>query len=271
MRKGRLTMRSIWSGALSFGLIYIPIKLYDATQSHTIDFDLLRRSDHCRIHYAKVCRETGEEIPKEQIVRGYQYRKGEYVVVEDDDFKRANVSKTQTVEIVCFVEQSQVAHKYMEKPYYVEPVKEAKKAYVLLREAMSRSNKAAVARYVMRRREHMALITPEENVMILNNMRFSDELRTYSELDLPQKGSESVSEKELDMAVRLIEQLSEEWKPEQYKDTYYEELKTVLQQKIEGRIPQPEKPQPAPAAVTDLFSRLSESLKVAEQREKKAA
>lgn len=264
-------MRSIWSGALSFGLIYIPIRLYDATKSHTIDFDLLRRADHCRIHYAKVCRETGEEVPKEEIVRGYQYRKGDYVIVEDEDFRRANVHKSQTIDIVSFVDQAEVDQKYMEKPYYLEPVKEAKKAYVLLREALLKSGKAGVARYVMRKREHMALIKPDESVIVLNNMRFADELRAHSELDLPLKGTESVSDKELDMAIRLIEQLSEKWNPQQYKDTYYEELKNVLQQKIEGKVPEPVKPQAAPAAVTDLFSRLSESLRMAQEKERKAA
>lgn len=264
-------MRSIWSGALSFGLIYIPVKLYDATQSHTIDFDLLRKKDHCRIHYAKVCRETGEEIPKEEIVRGYQYTKGEYVIVEEDDFKRASVQKTQTIEIVAFVNQNEIDQKFMEKPYYLEPVKEAKKAYVLLREALLRSGKAGVARYVMRKREHLALIKPESSVIILNNMRFADELRSYSELDLPQTGIQSVSDKELNMAEQLIDQLTEPWNPNQYKDNYYEDLKEVLQQKIKGIPYAPIKPQVAPVAVTDLFSRLSESLKIAKEKEKKAA
>ncbi len=264
-------MRAIWSGALSFGLIYIPVKIYDATKSHTIDFDLLRRSDHCRIHYAKVCRETGEEVPKEEIVRGYQYRKGDYVIVEEEDFARANVHKTQTIDIVSFVDYSEIDHYYMEKPYFLEPVKEAKKAYVLLREALLRSGKAGIARYVMRRREHMALIKPDESVLFLNNMRFADELRSYNELDLPEKGHQSVSEKELEMALKLIDQLTEKWEPQQYKDTYYEDLKALLQQKIEGKIPAPVTPAKAPVAVTDLFSRLSESLKMAQEKEKKAA
>lgn len=264
-------MRSIWSGALSFGLIYIPVKLYDATRTHTIDFDLLRRSDHCKIHYAKVCRETGEEVPKEDIVRGYQYRKGDYVIVDDEDFAKANVQKTQTIEIVSFIDYSEIDHTYLEKPYFLEPVKEAKKAYALLREALLHSGKAGIARYVMRRREHMALIKPDESVLFLNNMRFADELRTYSELDLPQKGIESVSEKELDMALKLIDQLTEKWNPQQYKDTYYEDLKAFLQQKIEGIIPAPVMPQKAPASVTDLFNKLSESLRIAREKEKKAA
>ncbi|HON10985.1 MAG TPA: Ku protein [Chitinispirillaceae bacterium] len=262
-------MRSIWSGALSFGLIYIPVKVYNATKSHQIDFDMLRRSDHCRIRYARVCRETGEEVPFDQIVKGYQYRKGSYVVLEDEDFKRANVRKTQTIDIVAFVNASDIDQKFLEKPYYLEPVKEAKKAYVLLREAMRESGKAGVARFVMRTREHLALIKAEESVVVLNQMRFADELRSSSELDIPAKGNEEVSQRELDLAKKLIEQLSEEWKPEQYHDTYFEDLKEIIKQKVEGSVPEPVKPEEVPQAVTDLFSRLSQSLEMT--KHKKAA
>lgn len=263
-------MRSMWSGALSFGLIYIPVKLYDATRSHTIDFDLLRRSDHCRIHYAKVCRETGEEVPKEQIVRGFEYSKGQYVV-EDEDFRRASVKKSQLIEIVAFVKESEIEPKYLEKPYFLEPVKEAKKAYSLLREALLKSGKAGIARYVMRRREHMALIKASESVILLNNMRFADELRKHDELDLPQKGTDLLTTKELDLAIKLIDQLTETWNPNQYKDTYFEELTSFLHQKIEGKEPQTaEPPSPAPP-ISDLFTRLNQSLELAKHKEKKAA
>lgn len=263
-------MRPIWSGALSFGLIYIPVKLYDATRAHAINFDLLRKNDHCRIGYARVCKETGEEVPYGEIVRGYEYHKGNYVVIDEEDFTRANIHKTQTIDIVAFVNESDIDQKFLEKPYYAEPVKEAGKAYVLLREALIRSGKVGIARYVMRTREHMALVKSQESVIILNQMRFADELRSFSELDLPQKGKERVSERELEMAVHLIEQLTEEWKPEQYKDTYYEDLRKIIQEKVEGRIPEPIKPEPAPSAITDLFSRLSESLEMAKSRKKAA-
>lgn len=265
-------MRAIWSGALSFGLIYIPVKLYDATRSHTIDFDLLRRSDHCRIHYAKVCRETGEEIPKEQIVRGYQYTKGRYVVIEDDDFLKVNVKKTQIVELVAFIDESEIELKYLEKPYFLEPAREAGKAYALLREALLRSGKAGIARYVMRRREHMALIKATESVILLNNMRFADELRGSEELDLPAKGQSQLNEKELDLAIKLIDQLTEKWEPQQYADTYYEELTALLKRRIEGKAEEKraEIPTPEPA-VADLFSRLNQSLELARSKNKKAA
>ncbi|HEX2955654.1 MAG TPA: Ku protein [Chitinispirillaceae bacterium] len=265
-------MRSIWSGALSFGLIYIPVKLYDATRSHTIDFDLLRRSDHCRIHYAKVCRETGEEIPKEQIVRGYQYTNGKYVTIEDDDFLKANVKKSQTIEIAAFIDESEIESSYLEKPYFLEPAREASKAYALLREALLRSGKAGIARYVMRRREHMALIKATESVILLNNMRFADELRSHEELNLPAKGLAQLNEKELDLAIKLIGQLTETWKPQQYNDTYYEELKALLKRKIEGKAEEKGIEISAPeTAITDLFSRLNQSLELARSKNKKAA
>ena len=264
-------MRSIWSGALSFGLIYIPVKLYDGTKSHTIDFDLLRKSDHCRIHYARVCRETGEEVPNSEIVRGYQYRKGEYVILGEDDFKRVNVHKSQTIDIVAFVKATDIDQKYLEKPYYMEPVKEAKKAYALLREALVSSGKAGIARYIMRTREHLALITPDKNILVLNQMRFEDELRSFNELDLPSKGKDNVNERELEMAIQLIEQLSETWEPKKYKDTYYDDLKKIIQEKIEGRMPEPLEVQPIPTGVTDLFNRLSQSLESAKKNSRKAA
>lgn len=263
-------MRSIWSGALSFGLIYIPVKLYDGTESHTIDFDLLRKSDHCRIHYARVCRETGEEVPNTEIVKGFQYRKGDYVVLEEDDFKRVNVHKSQTIDIVAFVKATEIDQKYLEKPYFLEPVKEAKKAYALLREALVSSGKAGIARYVMRTREHLALITPDKNVLILNQMRFEDELRSFSELDLPSKGKDATNKRELEMAIRLIEQLSETWEPQKYKDTYFNDLKKIIQEKIEGKMPEPFEMQPIPTGVTDLFNRLSQSLELAKNSKKAA-
>lgn len=263
-------MRSIWSAALSFGLVYIPVKLYDGTNSHTIDFDMLRKSDQCRIRYARVCRETGEEVPNSEIVKGFQYRKGEYVILGEDDFKRVNVHKSQTIDIVAFVNATEIDQKYLEKPYFMEPAREAKKAYALLREALVSSGKAGIARYVMRTREHLALITPDENILILNQMRFEDELRSFSELDLPSKGKEVINERELEMAVKLIEQLSEPWEPKKYKDTYFDDLKKVIQEKIEGKVSEPLEVQPIPTAVTDLFNRLSQSLELAKTSKKAA-
>lgn len=257
-------MRSIWRGAISFGLIYIPVRLYNATQTQELNFNMLRRGDHCQIHYAKVCRETGEEVPYEEIVKGYEYTKGEYVILEDADFKRANAKKTQTVEIVNFVNADNVDQKYLEKPYFLEPDKGAEKVYTLLREALHRSKKAGIARFVLRTREHMALLKAEDQVIVLNQMRFYSEIRKPDELNLP--GKTGVSDKELDMAVKLVDQLSEAWNPEQYTDTYIEDLKRIIQEKVEGRVIEPAEEEAIPVEVTDLFSKLSESLKIAQSK-----
>lgn len=257
-------MRSIWSGAISFGLIYIPVQLYNASETQTLDFDLLRRGDLCPIHYAKVCRETGEEVPNEDIVKGYEYRKGDYIIMEEEDFKRANVRKTQTIDILSFVDAAEIDQKYLEKPYFLEPVKEAKKVYALLREALKKSQKVGLARFVLRSREHLCILKAEEDVIVLNQMRYSSELRQPDDLDLP--GKEQVASRELNMAVKLIDQLSEPWNPEQYHDTYVEDLKKIIQDKVEGKQIEPLEEEPIPLEVTDLFSKLSQSLAMAKDK-----
>jgi DNA end-binding protein Ku len=257
-------MRSIWSGAISFGLIYIPVRLYSASESKTLDFNLLRRGDQCRIRYARVCRETGEEVPYEDIVKGYEYSKGQYVVMEDEDFERAAPRKSKTIDIVNFVEAAEIDTKFLEKPYFLEPDPAAKKVYALLREALKKSQKVGVARFVLRTREHLALIKAEDNVLVLNQLRFADEIRQPDDLELP--AEEDLGERELEMAVKLIDQLTEAWQPEQYKDTYTEDLLRIIQEKVEGREIQPAEDEPVPIEVTDLFAKLSESLEMAKDK-----
>ncbi|KMQ52195.1 Ku domain protein [Chitinispirillum alkaliphilum] len=263
-------MRSIWSGALAFGLIYIPVKLYDATRTHRINFDMLRKEDLCRVRYVRVCGESGEEVPFDEIVKGYQYRKGEYVVLDPQDFRRANVKKTQTIEIHGFVDGGEVDQKFLEKPYYLEPLRGAAKAYSLLIEALQKSGKVAVARYVMKTREHMALIKPYENVLVLNQMRFADEIRSSSQLDLPSVKEQQIPQRELEMAVNLIEQLTIPWEPEKYHDSYFEDLQRIIQEKVEGKAPEEIPAEPPPSQIGDLFSSLSKSLEEAKKRQKAA-
>ena len=257
-------MRSFWSGAISFGLIYIPVKLYNASETNELSFNLLRRQDKSRIRYVRVSADTGEEVPNDDIVKGYEYAKGEFVVLEEDDFHKANVRKTQTIEIVTFVDASQVDHKLYEKPYYLEPIKGAARAYALLRDALARSGKVGVGRFVLRNREALGTIKPEGDVIVLNQMRYVSELRDPGELTLPTVGE--TPEKELDMAVHLIETLSGEWHPEQYHDTYVEDLQRIIQAKVEGRQPEAEGEAPIPIEVTDLFAKLSQSLEQAKQQ-----
>lgn len=256
-------MRSFWTGAISFGLIYIPVKLYNASETQELSFNLLRRSDRSRIKYVRISSATGEEVPNDEIVKGYEYAKGEYVVMEDEDFKKANVKKTQTIEMVNFVNADQVDDKLFEKPYYLEPIKEARKAYALLREALQRTGKVGVGRFVLRNRENIGIIRPEGKALLLIQMRFVGEIRPPTELDLPDQ--ETVAEKELEMAQQLIGQLTDEWQPEQYHDTYEEDLKKIIQAKVEGREPTTEVEAPIPIEVTDLFAKLSQSLEQAKR------
>jgi DNA end-binding protein Ku len=257
-------MRSIWSGAISFGLIYIPVRLYNASESQELNFDMLRRGDQCRIRYARVCQDTGEEVEYSDIVKGYEYEEGKYITLEDEDFVRANVLKSKTIEIEAFVDAQEIDPRYLEKPYYLEPAKEATKVYALLRDALKQSGKAGIARFVLRTREHMAMLRADDDVIILNQMRFESEVRKPEKLKLPKE--KQVTKKELDMAVKLIEQLTETWDPGKYHDTYTEDLKIIIQEKIEGRVAEPVEEAEIPIEVTDLFAKLKESLVATSKR-----
>lgn len=257
-------MRPIWSGAISFGLIHIPVKLYTAVKESTLDLDMLRKGDLCPIRYVRVCRATGEEVPYEDIVKGYEYRKGDYVILQDEDFERANVKKTQTIEILNFTDQSGIDPKYLEKPYYIEPAKEAKKAYALLREALKKSGRVGVARYVLKTREHLGILKPEGDVIILDQMRFDREVIKPEGLDLPE---EEVSKRELDMAIKLIDQLAEPFRPEEYHDTYMEELKQLIEEKAKGKLRKVRKEKAPERGVVDLMAKLRESLDQARKKE----
>ncbi|HPL62228.1 MAG: Ku protein [Syntrophales bacterium] len=257
-------MRAIWSGSISFGLINIPIRLFTAVRENRPDLDMLHRKDLSPIRYARVCRAEGEEIPYEEIVRGYQYRKGDYVILEEDDFKKADVRKTQTIEIMDFVESKEIDSKLMEKPYYLEPTKESGKAYALLREALKRTNRVGVGRFVLRTREHLVLLKPENGMMILEQIRFADEIVDSSQLSIP--GDEAVSKRELDMAVKLVEQLSAPFHHDRYQDTYAEELMRIINEKAQGKVPEARGERPVPTGVPDLMSKLRESLEVARKK-----
>lgn len=257
-------MRSIWAGAISFGLINIPVKLYTAVHDVRPDFDLLHKKDLSPIRYARVCKAEGEEVAFKDLVKGYEFQKGDYVVLQDEDFKKANVRKTQTIDIMDFVDASQIDPIYMEKPYYLEPSRESRKAYALLREGLKRTGKVGIAIFVLRTREHLASIRPEGNMLLLDRMRYHEEIVQPTELTLP--GQEEATKKELDIAVKLIEQLTAEFKPEQYHDTYSDELMRVIREKSEGKTPQAAGEAPVPTEVPDLMSKLRQSLQQAKKK-----
>ncbi|MBX4187042.1 MAG: Ku protein [Candidatus Doudnabacteria bacterium] len=251
-------MRAIWSGALSFGLVNIPIKLYSATSGKTLSFDMLHKKDLSPIRYARVCRVDGKEIPYEDIVKGYEYQKGDYVVLTDEDFKKANVKKTKAIEIQDFVKENEIDPIYFEKPYYLEPEKGAAKAYVLLREALKKSKKIGIAKFVLRNREHLAVIKPFGNVLLLNQMRYQDEIRRPDDLNLPE--TKEAGKREIEIALALIDQLTSHFKPEEYHDTYTEELERVIKAKAKGKPIKAKGKEPQPTEVTDLMAMLRASL-----------
>lgn len=226
-------MRPIWTGTLSFGLINIPVRLYSASVSRQFNFKLLAKEDLCPIGYVRVCKNDHREVSYNDIVKGYEYQKGDYIVLQDEDFKKANAKKTESIEVLNFTSETKIDSTLLEKPYYMEPDKKASKAYVLLREAMKKSGKVAIARFVLRSKEHIGMLKAEENVIMLIQMRYASEMRPSDELNIPEKSK--YSKKEIEMAISLINQLTEPFKAEKYKDTYSKELEKVIEQKAKGK------------------------------------
>ena len=253
-------MRAIWSGALSFGLVNIPVKLYSATAGMGLDLTMLHKKDLSPIRYARICRADGKEIPYEDIVKGYEYQKGDYVILTDEDFKKASVEKTKAIEIESFVKESEIDPIYFEKPYYLEPEKGAQKAYALLRESLKKSKKIGLAKFVLRNREHLAAIRPEGKVIVLEQMRFDEEIRTTDDLTLP--AAEKAGSKEVSIALALIDQLTEHFNAKDHKDTYTDELKKIVHAKAKGKPIKAGKPARDHKAtdVADIMSMLKKSL-----------
>ncbi len=260
-------MRPLWTGGISFGLIYIPVKLYSAAQEVTLDLDMLEAKTLSPIRYARVSTSTGKEVPWDEIVKGYEYKKGDYVVLQDEDFAKADVRKSETIDIVDFVDEDAVDSKYFEKPYYLEPENASKKTYALLVEALKRSKKIGIAEFVLRDREHLAALKPDGNMLTLIQMRYEEELRPTKDLDLP--GDVHVSNKEIDMALTLIDQMSGNFKPQQYKDEYIDELKDIISDKAKGKPVTPHGKAPEPTQVKDLMSDLRASLEQMKAKRKK--
>ena len=222
-------MQAIWTGGISFGLVYIPVKLYSAvSETATLDLHLLRKKDACRIKYVRVCESTGEEVAWKDIVKGYKYKKGDYIILLDEDFEKAYPKKSKALDIINFVDLAEVDPKFYEKPYFLEPEKEAAKTYILLREALKKSNKAGFAKFVMHNKEHIGLLVAEGEVIYLYQMHFAEEMRKPTEVKVP---SANVSKKELDMALHLIGQMTEPFKPEKYKDNTKHELLKIIEAK----------------------------------------
>lgn len=249
----------MWKGSLSFGLVNIPVHMYTGSKEKELSFTLLHKKDHSQIHYARVCKAEGKEVPWNEIVKGFEFEKGEYVIVTDEDFEKANLKKSKTIEIINFVDEDEVDPIYYVKPYYLEPDKNAEKAYSLLREALRKSKKVGLAKFVLRNKEHIALIKPHENMLILNELRYQTELLQSNDLNLPSE-KEKTNPKELEIAIKLIDHLTVPFKPEQYKDSYVQEMKKIIQQKAKGRPIHPKTEAPRSSKVSDIMSLLQASL-----------
>jgi len=226
--------RSIWTGAISFGLVYIPVQLHSASHTSSLDLDFLDKRDFSPVGYQRVNKRTGKVVEWGDIVKGYQYQKGEYVALSDEDFRQANVKATQTIDIAQFTEIEKIPPAYYETPYFLAPGKGGAKVYALLREALRKSKKAAVASMVMRGRQHLALVYAQDNALMLNTLRFEEEIRSADDLELPEK-SGGVTSKELAMAERLIDEMSGEWNPSEFKDTYSKDLMARIKEKIKNK------------------------------------
>ncbi len=252
-------MRAMWSGSIGFGLVNIPVKLYSGSESRAgLDLNMLHNKDLSPIRYVKVCRADGQEVPFEDIVKGYEYRKGDYIVLDEKDFEKATAKRSKTIQIVEFTAESEIDVRYYEKPYYLEPDKGAGHAYSLLLEALTKSGKVAIAKFVLRNREHLAAIKPVGRALVLDQLRYPSDIRQPSDLNLPEKTE--ATEKEIDMALALIEQLSEPFVPEDFHDTYTEELEKVIDAKLKGKkLPESEAP-PQGTPVKDLMGQLKASL-----------
>jgi DNA end-binding protein Ku len=253
-------MRAIWKGAISFGLVNIPIALYPATRTEELKFRLLRASDHSPVNYKRVAEADGKEVPWDQIVKGYEHEKGKFVVLKDEDFQRVDIEATQTVDITRFVKLEEVNPIFFHKPYYMEPQKGGDKAYVLLREALRASGKIAIAKVVIKTRQHLAAVKPQENGLMLELMHFATELLDVDEFKVP--ATKEVGKKELQMARALIDSMSDEWKPEEYVDEYREALEKVIEEKIEkgDKFTPKAARKTKPTNVIDLVSVLQKSL-----------
>jgi DNA end-binding protein Ku len=254
--------RAIWSGTISFGLLNVPVKLYSAVSRKTIRFNELRESDSSRVRHKRVAEGDDKEVPYEEIVKGYEISPDRYVVLSREELEELNPAKTRAIEIQDFVDIEQIDPIYFDSPYYLAPAEGAEKAYGLLVRAMEASGKAAIARFVLRNKEHLAAIRPMDGVLTLTTMRFADEVVSPKELDdvLPDS-SPRVEKREREMAEKLIESLAADFKPEKYRDEYREQLLSLIEQKAAGKqVVASESEEPEPTKAPDLMAALEESL-----------
>lgn len=264
--------RAIWTGTIGFGLVQIPVSLHGAEEKDELSMTMLDRRDFSPIGYERVNKRTGKEVAWEDIVKGHEYQKGKYVVLTDADFQAANVESTRQVDIVDFVDFTEIDPRFFVRPYYIAPNNKAgKKSYALLREVLKRTNKAGIGKVVLRARQHLAAVVAHEKTLLLVLLRFHDELRDEKDLDLPDTNLQKlgITPKEISMAEKLVEGMVERFKPEKYEDEYRRDLTKLIKQKVKAgeinTVPDVDEEKPrkekASAQVIDLYDLLTKSLK----------
>jgi DNA end-binding protein Ku len=270
--------RGLWKGAISFGLVNVPVELFSAEKkSSELDLTMLDKRDLAPVGYKRYNKSTGEDVPWAEIVKGYEYRDDRYVVLSDEDFRRANVEASKTVDIQAFVDLKDIAPPFFETSYYLAPGKRGEKAYALLRDALKKSGKAGIATVVIRTRQYLAAVIPQDEVLLMDTLRYADELKSVDELGIPESAlHHKASPKELDMALRLIDDMAEKWRPEKFKDTYRDDLMARIKEKVKKgqteEITAPEKgaKEPASADVIDLMALLKKSVEKKQDKPKRA-
>jgi DNA end-binding protein Ku len=251
--------RAMWKGSIAFGLVNIPVELYTATRDHRPRFRLLHAKDESPVHYERVCQSEGKPVGWEDLVKGYEYEKGQFVVLTKDDFKTAALEKTKTIDILDFVDPVEVDERYFETPYYLQPGKGADRAYALIREAIRDSGKIGIAKIILRDAQHLAAVEAIDEALVLTMMRFADELADLGDFRFP--SSAGIRPAEMKMARQLVESLSAKWDPAKYTDEYRDNLMRLIHAKLKGRTPRlRERETPQQADVIDLMARLRASL-----------
>lgn len=262
-------MRSIWKGNISFALVSIPISLFSATKRNELSFNYLHKTDMAKVSYKRFCEAEDIEVPWEEITRGYEYEKGQYIEITDEDLERADVELSKTIQVLEFVKEDEIDPVYLDKPYYLEPQKGGERAYALMREALAQSKRVGIAKVVLRSKEHLSALKVSGDCLSLQMMRFAHEVVDVRELNLPK--NVSIAPKEMDLAQTLINSMADSFDPHKYKDEYYEKVMEVIRMKVAGVAPQA----PVVAAaktgnVVDLMEILKQSVKETQARKSQA-
>lgn len=261
--------RVLWKGAISFGLVHIPVGLYSAEKRNSFDLTMLDRRTMKPVGFKRYNKETGEDVSWDDIVKGYEYEKDRYVVLTEDDFKRANVEATQTIDILSFGDEDEIPSMYFETPYYLAPDKRGHKGYALLRETLKQTGKVAIANVVIRTRQYVAALMPVGDVIVMNTLRYANELRGIDELEVPSSNLKAVgvNPREIEMARKLVDGMTAKWNPDEYRDSYHEDLLALIEKRVQaGQTEVITKPaeegeeRPAKGEVIDLMALLKRSV-----------